>query len=124
MARGLTKRRWYKPERAPARMKGSIGECSPISCPDATKSEVLMALSAVALDAGVAIGRGGDYDKICDKYTVIGKSLVGGKACDIKIDGGTVGEVILACRMMRLGQMDPITGHLIHEPDGSGILIA
>ena len=108
--------------RKPARIKGVLGKASPGSIPDATPSEVLMALAAVALEAGVRIGRGGEYDQLKDRYVVTGQSILGHKAMDLTIDGGTVGEVILTCRMMRTGQMDPMSGHLLSQP-GGGIVI-
>ena len=120
---GLVKRRLYRPDRIPERKRGVIGKASPVSVPDATPSEVLTALSAVALQAGVKVGRGGVYDQIRDRYTVVGKSLLDGKALDIDIDGGTVGEVILACRMMRSGAIDPVSGHLLSRPDSGGIVL-
>jgi hypothetical protein len=120
---GLCKRRHYKPERAPARAKGLLGSnAAPLSVPDASAHEVLMSLSAVALEAGLRIGRGGDYDRIADRYTVVGKSLFDGKAMDVKINGEIVGEIIIACRMMRNGTMDPKTGSLIAVD--SGIVLA
>jgi hypothetical protein len=99
--------------RKPARVKGVLHDASPVGMPDATPSEVLMALSAIALESGVRIGRGGEYDSLADRYVVIGQSINDHKAMDLAIKGSTVGEVILLCRMMRTGEIDPKTGHLM-----------
>lgn len=119
---GLAKRRLYKPERKPARKRGVIGECSPVGVPDASPSEVINALAAIGMEAGFRVGRGGDYDRIADVYTVVGKGILDGRACDAKIAGSMVADVITTFRMMRDGIIDPMTGHLIHQDSGLLIL--
>lgn len=110
---GLTKRRLYKPERAPARKKGVIGKhqkialykLAPVGCPDANEGEVAKALFAIAREAGVIVGQGSGYDALRDEYSVIGKSLETGKAQDFTIAGFEVAVCIKLGRMMNGGKM-------------------
>lgn len=111
---GLTRRRLYKPERRPARKKGILDKQAPISCPDASKGEIAMALFALCHEAKVIVGQGGEYDSLRDEYTVVGKLLDGsvdpdgmptGKVQDVKIQGAEVGAVIKLARMMNGGRL-------------------
>ena len=105
---GLTKRRWYKPERKPARAKGVIGKLAPIDCPDASQPEVVSAIACICAEMGVRVGRGGEYDALRDEYTVIAKVLDGGvhqrrpsgKVQDVKIKGTAVAAAIQYTRML------------------------
>jgi hypothetical protein len=103
---GLARRRFYKPERAPARAKGVIGKEAPISVPDATTTEIKTALYALCKEAGMIIGRGAEYEPIRDEYTVIGKSKATGKAQEIKVQGAEVGSVIRIARMLNGGKLN------------------
>jgi hypothetical protein len=96
---GLTKRRLYKPERKPARTKGTIGKLAPISCLDASPFEVTAAVSSIAWLAGVQVGRGLGYDSLTDKYTVLGKSRKTGKVQDFEVSGTDVGALIAMTRI-------------------------
>ena len=99
---GLAKRRLYKPERAPARIKGVLGHFqAPVACPDATVPEIAMALASIC-DAGkIEVGRGGEYDALGDTYTIIGKH--NGKAQDLKIGGWQVAYIIGLVRQLNGG---------------------
>lgn len=103
---GLVRRRLYKPERSPARVKGTMYLYAPIGLPDATEGEVAKALFAIGKEAGVSIGRGSGYDSLRDEYTVIGKSRATGKAQDYKIAGAEVATLIKLARIWNGGKMD------------------
>jgi hypothetical protein len=103
---GLAKRRLYKPERRPARIKGVLYGMAPIGLPDANAGEVAKALFALAKEAGVKVGRGSGYDSLRDEYTVVGKSAATGLARDYKIDGSTVAQLITFARLLAGGKMD------------------
>jgi hypothetical protein len=103
--RGLSKRRLYKPERAPARKAGVLYNSAPISMPDATAGEVAKAIFALAQEAGVIVGQGSGYDSLKDVYTVVGKSRATGKAQDWQVEGAVVAEVIGLARMLNGGRM-------------------
>lgn len=51
-----------------------------------------MAIAAICRQARMQVGRGGDYDRLKDIYTVVGK--VNGKAQDLKIEGVAVAALI------------------------------
>jgi hypothetical protein len=104
---GLTKRRLYKPERRPARKKGVLEKHAPIGLPTANAFEIASAVASLCEQAGFEVGRGGDYDSLKDEYTVIGKSLVTGKAQEIKIQGGEVAFLIKVGRGLNGGPMVP-----------------
>jgi hypothetical protein len=90
----MVKRSLYKTPRAPARTKGVLHNQAPIACQDANGKEIAMALTALCLDAGVVVGRGGLYDALRDEYTVIGKSIETGKAQDFRVRGEAVAALI------------------------------
>lgn len=102
---GLTKRRLYKPERRPARKTGVLHDQAPSGLPDANANEIALALFALAKEANVIIGRGGDYDRIKDVYTVVGKSLETGKAQDVQIAGAEIATLIMAARSLNGGPL-------------------
>jgi hypothetical protein len=97
---GLTKRRLYKPELPPARIKGTIGQMAPIALPDASTHEVTMAIYSFGEAIGVTVGRGLEYDQIKDEYLALGKSAKTGLARDFKVSGATIAELILRVRKM------------------------
>ena len=101
---GLKTSRWYKPERRPARTKGVLNGQAPVGCPDANNKEIAMAIFSICESADVVIGRGGEYDKLRDEYTVVGKSKVTGKAQDFKFPGLAVAALILWMRAVHNGQ--------------------
>lgn len=96
---GLTHRRLYKPERRPARRRGVLHDQAPVGCPNATVSEIAMAIASICEAAHVAVGRGGMYDSIRDEYTIIGKDKRTGKAQDFKIEGVAVAALINELRI-------------------------
>ena len=98
---GLVRRRLYKPERRPARMKGVLHDQSPVGCADANSYEIAMALASLCRASGMVVGRGGDYDSIKDMYTVVG--TVNGKAQDLKIEGAAVAALIHQLRIWNGG---------------------
>lgn len=100
------KRRLYKPERAPARIKGGLAKQAPNGCLDATPHEIALALFAICEQAGAKIGRSGEYDPLRDKYTVTGKSLATGKAQDFTVEGVEVANAILLARALNGGRLD------------------
>jgi hypothetical protein len=110
---GLAKKRLYKPERRPARKRGVLDKQAPVSCPDATKTEIALALFAIAKEAGVIIGQGGSYDPLRDEYVCVGKVLDGGsldgvytgRVQDVTIHGAEVGAVIMFCRQVNGGPL-------------------
>lgn len=53
--------------------------------------------------SGVIVGRGGEYDTLTDKYTVIGKSKATGKAQDFTVSGTVVAEAIIVTRLLNGG---------------------
>ena len=90
---GLVKRSMYRAERPAARKKGVLGhDQAPVACPDASPKEIAMALASLCGAARFKVGRGGEYDRLKDVYTVVGSG--GGKAQDIKIEGVAVAAVI------------------------------
>jgi hypothetical protein len=95
---GATKRRLYKPERAPARKKGVSHSQAPIACPDAEAKEIAMAIYSICESADVVVGRGGDYDWLKDEYTIVGKSKATGKAQDFTVPGAAVAALIMQLR--------------------------
>ena len=109
---GIAKRRLYKPERPPARVKGVIGKDAPHSCLDASKLEVAMALYSLCREAGVVVGRGAEYEPLRDEYTVIGKSKATGKAQEIKVQGEEVGLLIHLARSLNGGKMSKAASRL------------
>jgi hypothetical protein len=102
----------YKPERAPARTKGTIkaGNQAPIALQDANTNEISLALFALAREAGVTVGRGGSYDALKDLYTVVGKSVATGKAQDFTVQGQEVADVIMIARMFNGGVLERVAG--------------
>lgn len=103
--RGLTKRRLYKPERAPARKRGVLFSMAPIALPDADPGEVAKAIWALAREAGVIVGQGSGYDSLRDEYTLVGKSMETGKAQDWKVAGEVVADLIKIGRFYNGGPM-------------------
>lgn len=101
------KRRLYKPERSPARVKGVVGKNAPVSLPDAKRNEIAMALYSICKEAGFIVGRGAEYDALKDIYTLIGKSRETGKAQEVKVHGFEVGAVIQMCRNALLFGVEP-----------------
>lgn len=101
---GLARRRLYKPERPAARTKGAIATCAPMAMLDAGEAEVVLAILALCREAGIIVGRGGEYDPLRDKYTVIGKSRTTGKAQEITIEGEEVANVIGVFRQLNGGR--------------------
>lgn len=103
---GLTKRRLYRHERAPARKKGVLAKQAPVGCPDASHEEIAMALASLAMAASldVKVGRGGDYDSLKDEYTVVGS--ISGKAQDLMIEGWAVALLINQLRVWNGGRFD------------------
>lgn len=96
---GLAKRRLYKPERRAPRKKGVLGhDQAPVGCPDANAKEIAMALASLCQASHVEPGRGGDYDRVKDVYTVVGRSKLTGKAQDFKIEGFAVAFLIQTLR--------------------------
>jgi len=91
---GRAYRRLYKPERRPARTKGvlAVERQAPVGCPDASRYEIAMALSAICQAGKMKVARGGSYDPIRDEYVVVGS--IDGKAQDIKIEGVAVAALI------------------------------
>lgn len=100
---GLAKRRLYKPERKPARMKGVLHEQAPVGCPDASVKEIAMAIAALCQSVAIDIGRGGSYDAIKDEYVIVGKNRMTGKAQDFKVEGVAVAALINQLRLWNGG---------------------
>lgn len=99
---GLARRRLYKPERKPARAKGGLTDKdTPISLPNATRREVVMALTVLCKKVRVVPGRGVGYEPLRDEYKVIGKSMVTGKAQDFTVRGVDVADLIKEFRSLR-----------------------
>lgn len=109
----LIKRPLYKAPRQPARKKGifsgvhrnDVCEFAPGNCKDANAGEVSKAIYALAMEAGVSVGRGYGYYTDKDEYEVIGKSLATGKAQDFKIKGEVVAKLIRYARILNGGPM-------------------
>ena len=95
---GPVSRPLYGRERRAPRKKGVLHAQAPISCPDATDTEIAMALYALCEAADVRVGQGGEYDSLKDEYTIIGKSKLTGKAQDFKVAGLEVGALIQLLR--------------------------
>lgn len=104
---GLVKRRLYKKERAPARKKSILylNKSAPVSFQDASPIEIAMAITTLCQQAGVIVGRTGEYDPLRDLYTVIGKSRMTGKAQEFTVVGDEVGALIRLARMLNGGPM-------------------
>lgn len=102
----LARRHLYRRERAPARKKGEIRDnMAPLAMPDAHQKEIAMAIYAIGLDAKIKVGRAAGYDKLKDKYTVMGKSMETGKAQDFTIEGDAVAVAIELFRQMNGGRI-------------------
>jgi hypothetical protein len=102
---GLAKRRLFKPDRKPARKKGSLEAAAPLSCLDANRFEITAALYSICDAAGMVVGRAGDYDSLRDTYTVIAKSKSTGKAQELTVQGEEVGFMIGIVRQMNGGPL-------------------
>lgn len=124
------RRRLYRPERAPARKKGVLHKQAPIGCPNATPTEIAMALFSIGEQAHMIPGRGGTYDSLKDQYTLVGKVLDGGKDSDgtptgkvqdIVIEGADVAFLIRFMRTHeRVRQLD--SRSLLRQLDGKNSL--
>jgi|WetSurMetagenome_2_1015567.scaffolds.fasta_scaffold10214_4 hypothetical protein len=109
----MVRRSLYKRPRPPARDKGvfenlvrnSVCKSAPNGCLDANAGEVVRAIYAICIEAGVDVGRGCGYDALKDEYTVVGKSRHTGKAQDFKVKGFDVAELIHLCRRLNGGPM-------------------
>ena len=102
---GLVKKRLYKPDRKPARIKGVLYNQAPIGLVDATKSEVLTAIMGVCLTTGVIPARGCGYDSLRDEYTIAGYNKSDKKFADVKISGQEVVVLIKFLRDMTKGKL-------------------
>ncbi len=101
---GLTRRRLYKPERAPARMQGILRNEAPLACLDACQTEITSAIAAILQMGNALPGIGREYDAIRDQYTITGKSGTTGKAQDYVIEGEAVAAVIHETRRLNGGK--------------------
>jgi hypothetical protein len=102
----MSRRNLYKRERAPARDKGVLFHAhAPVGCLDANEGEVSKAIFAVAKLAGVIVGRGSGYDSLRDRYYVIGKDRVTGKAQDFQFEGAVVAAAIYDARRLNGGKL-------------------
>lgn len=93
-------------DRAPARTKGTLYNKAPIAMLDATINEIATAIFSLAIEAGVAVGRGCGYDSLKDEYTVMGKSLTTGRIQDFKVAGESVAALIGLSRMLNGGKLE------------------
>lgn len=103
---GLAKRRLYKPERRAARKKGVLHGNAPLACPDASNTEIAMAIFSLCDEAGVVIGQSQGYDALKDEYTVTGKSKTTGVAQDWRVKGFEVALLIGFLRQVNGGRFD------------------
>jgi hypothetical protein len=104
---GLTRRRLYKPDRAPARQKSALllNKCAPVALPGATAKEIAMALTSICREANIVVGQCAGYDGIKDMYTVTAKHLETGKVSDFQIVGDEVALLIKLARQWNGGPM-------------------
>jgi hypothetical protein len=103
---GLARRRLYKAERRPARIKGELrNQNAPIALLDANAKEVAMALYALCDLSGIVIGRAAGYDQLRDEYTVTGTSKLTGKAQDLTVKGAEVADAIVVARVLNGGKL-------------------
>lgn len=93
-------------------MKGAIkaGGLAPVGLLDAGEYEIASAIASIVHQAGILVGRAGEYDQLRDEYTVVGKSIATGKAQDFKISGDAVADVIKLTRWMNGGKFVPGAG--------------
>ena len=107
---GLTKRRLYRPERAPARKKGVLHNQAPIGCVSANAKEIALALYSLCWDAGYVVGQGGQYDSLRDEYTVIAKRKDTGLVQDVTVHGAEVADLIKLARRLNGGRFKVVAG--------------
>lgn len=98
------RRRLYKPERKAARkagipLKGQVTEAA------GTRNEVILALNAVAWQAGIIIGRLLAYDRNKDQFLVLAKDLETGKVSEATIEGELVAAAIATARVLNGGKL-------------------
>jgi hypothetical protein len=112
---GLVKRRWYKPEREPARFK----HWKPVPGQKLTESdlslyEAELGLAAVADEHKVRIGRILDYDALANVFTIVGNRIksynpnakrgkrvvLDPKPVEMEIAGWRVSQAVVAARVM------------------------
>ncbi len=98
---GLTKRRLYKPDRAPPRYKHwkpSPGD--KLTEAGLSLYEAELGIAAVAYNSGFRVGRILGYDKHKNMFHVVGTRAKDKKPVDAKIAGWRVSRAILECRLI------------------------
>ncbi len=103
--RGLVKRRLYKPERAPARVRGSASLIGSTEL-RISKDEARLAIFALCCEAGLIVGRGLSYDKRADEFVVLAKDRESGKVVEARLAGERIAGLVAAARILNGGRLE------------------
>ena len=98
---GLARRRLYKPERKPGRVKAWMpAPGTKLTEADLSQYEAELGIAATGFDRGIIVGRILGYDRHRNAFTVVGKRRMDGKAVEAIFPGSVVSSAIVAARII------------------------